>query len=240
VPVFLGPVWPTREFCSWALSAKPWRWKWANKASYKLLLSALWAQERAQVNAWRGKALGLAPLRGGVMPLVEGARGAIPVVLMSGYEIVPGQRRPPDYPDYVQVGVGGARARVCGGVGRARGRAARGVCGAVRVGRFGGGKSLQTRTQPCGCAYHPKLAVTPPPTSELRAPRKNNRPAVHGLRLCAARAGGGRRRRGAARLCRRRPAARVPRLWVHARAGPAEACQHGRRGERACPRLIGA
>ncbi|GBF87642.1 hypothetical protein Rsub_00353 [Raphidocelis subcapitata] len=102
VPVFLGPVWPTREFCSWALSATPWRWKWANKASYKLLLSALWAQERAHVNAWRAKALSLAPLRGGVMPLVEGAGGAIPVVLMSGYEIVPGQRRPPDYPDFVQ------------------------------------------------------------------------------------------------------------------------------------------
>ena len=35
VPVYLGPIWPTREFPSWALSPKPWSWKWANMFSYK-------------------------------------------------------------------------------------------------------------------------------------------------------------------------------------------------------------
>lgn len=47
-----------------------------------LLLGALWRQERGRINAWRGQSLGLPPLAGGPMPVIEGAGGAIPVVMM--------------------------------------------------------------------------------------------------------------------------------------------------------------
>jgi len=115
VPVFLGPVWPTREFCSWALSATPWRWKWANKKSYSLLLAALWLQEKKRINAWRVGALGLPALKGGPMPVIEGAGGRIPVVLMCTHHMTPGMARPPDYPDFVKVrGAGGLGPVGCG------------------------------------------------------------------------------------------------------------------------------
>lgn len=35
VPVCLGPVMPTGEFPSWAISNTPFRWKWLNKATYR-------------------------------------------------------------------------------------------------------------------------------------------------------------------------------------------------------------
>ncbi|KAI8468652.1 MAG: hypothetical protein J3K34DRAFT_522766 [Monoraphidium minutum] len=100
VPVFLGPVWPTREFCSWALSTQPWRWKWANKASYKLLLGALWMQEKTRINKWRTQELGLRALAGG--PMAVASSGEVPVVLMCTPHATPGQARPPDYPEFVQ------------------------------------------------------------------------------------------------------------------------------------------
>jgi hypothetical protein len=109
VPVFLGPVWPTRRFCSWAFSPTPWRWQWANKLSYSFLISTLWLQERARINGWRKASLGLPPLRGGVMPVVEAAGGDVPVVLMCSADLTPGRARPDDYPDYVQVWVAGLR-----------------------------------------------------------------------------------------------------------------------------------
>ncbi len=86
----------------------------ATRPARSLLLGALWLQERKRINAWRAAALGLPPLTGGPMPVIEGAGGAIPIVLMCTHHIVPGMRRPPDYPPFVQVGARAAGGRAGG------------------------------------------------------------------------------------------------------------------------------
>lgn len=76
----------------------------AAPATRRLLLGAMWLQERGRINAWRQSALGLAPLKGGPLAIIEAAGGDIPVPLMCTPHVVPGQVAPPDYPEFVQVG----------------------------------------------------------------------------------------------------------------------------------------
>ena len=72
-------------------------------AGSRLMLGALWLQEKGRINAWRMAALGLRPLKGGPLAVVHAAAGDIPAPLMCTPLMAPGQAAPPDYPDYVQV-----------------------------------------------------------------------------------------------------------------------------------------
>lgn len=96
VPVVLGPVMPTAEFPSWALSNNPFYFKWLNRASYSFLFWALWKQEAARINAWRKDSLALPPLQQGAAGVLD-ACPDIPVITMCSKHIIPGLKVPPDW-----------------------------------------------------------------------------------------------------------------------------------------------
>ncbi|WIA18325.1 hypothetical protein OEZ85_009790 [Tetradesmus obliquus] len=101
VPVCLGPVMPTAEFPSWAISSSPFRWKWLNRASYSFIFWAIWQQEAARINAWRSSSLGLPPLKQGPASVLASAHTAgvdIPVIMMCSSHVVPGLKAPADWP----------------------------------------------------------------------------------------------------------------------------------------------
>lgn len=96
VPVVLGPVMPTAEFPSWALSNSPFYFKWMNRATYSFIFWALWKQESARINAWRKDSLGLPPLQQGSAGLLD-ASPEVPVITMCSRHVIPGQASPPDW-----------------------------------------------------------------------------------------------------------------------------------------------
>jgi len=102
VPVVLGPVMPTAEFPSWAISSTPFYFKWLNKATYSFIFWALWKQEAARINKWRQESLGLPPLLQGSAAVLE-AHPEIPVITMCSSHIIPGLKAPPDWSSNVHL-----------------------------------------------------------------------------------------------------------------------------------------
>jgi hypothetical protein len=98
----LGPVMPTAEFPSWALSNSPFYFKWMNRATYSFIFWALWKQESGRINSWRKNSLGLPPLQHGSAGLLD-ACPEIPVITMCSRHVIPGLQAPPDWGASVHV-----------------------------------------------------------------------------------------------------------------------------------------
>lgn len=102
VPVVLGPVMPTAEFPSWAISSSPFRFKCLNRASYSLIFWALFKQESGRINSWRRDSLGLPPLKQGSAGVLA-ACPTIPVITMCTSHVIPGLRAPQDWGSNVHL-----------------------------------------------------------------------------------------------------------------------------------------
>lgn len=102
VPVVLGPVMPTAEFPSWAISSSPFPFKWLNRASYSFIFWALFKQESGRINRWRMDSLGLPPLQQGSAGVLA-ACPTIPVITTCTGHVIPGLRAPQDWGSNVHL-----------------------------------------------------------------------------------------------------------------------------------------
>lgn len=102
VPVVLGPVMPTVEFPSWAISNSPFYFHWMNRASYSLIFWALWKQESGRINTWRKESLGLPPLQRGSAGVIA-ACPDVPVITMCSRHVIPGLKVPGDWGSNVHL-----------------------------------------------------------------------------------------------------------------------------------------
>lgn len=102
VPVVLGPVMPTAEFPSWAISNSPFTFKCLNRATYSFIFWALWKQESARINCWRRDSLRLPPLQQGSAGVLAACL-SIPVITMCSRHVIPGLQAPRDWGSNVHL-----------------------------------------------------------------------------------------------------------------------------------------
>lgn len=99
VPLLLRPGWETSEFPLWAMDWLPSLCSCLNVWTYRLVFRMSWAKERARINAWRAKSLGLPPIEDarGCFGLLQSTR--TPTVFATSALLCGPRRRVPfDWP----------------------------------------------------------------------------------------------------------------------------------------------